>query len=272
MVPAMSIAAPDLWKLALDRQQIDPLELLTALEAQAAEGPWDFRTRLLIRDSLDALVHVWGADRVNNWIELSPKRAPLKRVFLSELGAPGFESLRQRIMETTKPETILQFFRELGLHVHRPTRIDVGGSASLILAELLSRRTEDIDVVNEVPLEIRSQHDVIDRLATRYRIRITHFQSHYLPFGWEQRVRSLGVFDHLSVFLVDPYDVFVGKLFSSRDKDLDDLRELSRYLEKPRIQARVRESASPLRSEIKWAEAGARNWYIVYGDALPSSD
>jgi hypothetical protein len=266
----MSVVTPDLWELALHRQQIDPNELVAALESQAAQTQGDYRTRVLIRDSLDALAHAWGTDRVLAWIAESPSLAPLKLVWDSKLGAPGFDSLRQRIMETTKPETIFQLFRELGQHVRRPTRIDVGGSASLILAGLLSRGTEDVDVVNEVPLEIRSQHDLVDALASRYRIRITHFQSHFLPMGWEQRVHSLGVFDQLSVFIVDPYDVFVGKLFSSREKDLDDLRELARHLEKERIEARVRESAGPLRSEKKWADAGARNWYIVYGEALPT--
>lgn len=266
----MSGLAPDLWELALHRQQIDPNELVAALKGQAAQTQWDYRTRLLIRDSLDALAHAWGADRVRSWMAASPSLAPLKLVWESNLGGAGFDSLRQRIMETTKPETILQLFRELGQHVRRPTRIDVGGSASLILAGLLSRGTEDVDVVNEVPLEIRSQHDLVNTLASRYRIRITHFQSHYLPTGWEQRVHSLGVFDQLSVFMVDPYDVFVGKLFSSREKDLDDLRELARHLEKSRIEARVREGADPLRSEKKWADAGVRNWYVVYGEAFPS--
>lgn len=267
----MLIVPPDLWELALNRQQIDPAELLNAVKRVAAQKQWDFRTRLLIRDSLDALGRALGCECINDWLARSPELACLKQIWDSPLGPAGFESLNQRIMETTKPETILQFFRELGLHLHRPTRIDVGGSASLILANLLSRRTEDIDVVNEVPLEIRSQHELIDSLATRYHIRITHFQSHYLPAGWEHRVHSLGVFHHLSVFLVDAYDVFVGKLFSSREKDLDDLRELAGQLEKARIETRVRESAAPLRSEKKWAQAGARNWYIVYGEPLKAA-
>lgn len=264
----MPIVAPDLWELALHRQQIDPADLLKALKQAAAQTQWDFRTRLLIRDSLNALADVMGRESVNDWLARSPELACLKKIWDSPLGPPGFESLNQRIMETTKPETILQLFRELGLHLHRPTRIDVGGSASLILANLLSRRTEDIDVVNEVPVEIRSQHELINSLVARYHIRITHFQSHYLPVGWGQRVHSLGVYDQLSVFLVDPYDVFVGKLFSSREKDLDDLRALAGQLEKTRIETRIRESAAPLRSEQSWAEAGARNWYIVYGEPL----
>jgi hypothetical protein len=267
---AMSSVAPDLWELALNRRQIDPSDLVSALESQASRHEWDYRTRLLIRDSLDGLARAWGAGRVKKWLGQSARLEALKAIWESPLGPAGFESLPHRIMETTKPETILQFFRELGLHLHHPTRVDVGGAASLILAHLLSRRTEDIDVVNEVPLEMRSQHELLNSLADRYHIRLTHFQSHYLPTGWDRRVMSLGVFDRLSVFLVDPYDVFVGKLFSSREKDLDDLRELASRLEKSRIEARVRESAAPLRSEAKWADAGARNWYIVFGDSIPS--
>ncbi len=68
-------------------------------------------------------------------------------------------------------------------------------------------------------------------LVERYGLRLAHFQSHYLPDGWQRRVESFGVFGELAVFLVDPVDIAVGKLFSRRDKDLDDVRMLKRVLE-----------------------------------------
>lgn len=49
---------------------------------------------------------------------------------------------------------------------------------------------------------------------------LNHFQSHYLPAGRPDRVRSLGRFGKLDVFLVDVYDVLLSKLFSDRNKDL----------------------------------------------------
>jgi hypothetical protein len=193
----------------------------------------------------------------------------LQDLWKADLGPTGFPSLDHRIMETTKPESVLQFLRELGLQLPRSTRIDVGGSIALILAGMLSRRTEDIDIVDEVPAEIRTEYDLLDQLIDRYHLRVTHFQSHYLPTGWGDRVRSLGIFGRLSVFLVDPYDIFVGKLFSARTKDLDDLRELGPRLEKPQIERRLRESAQLLLGEQKLKEDAIRNWYIVYGEPLP---
>src|SRR5205807_2577023 len=134
-----------------------------------------------------------------------------------------------------------------------------------------SRHTDDIDIVNEVPAEIRSQHDLLDQLAQRYGLQLTHFQSHYLPNGWEGRVKSLGRFGRLDVFLVDPCDVFVGKLFSQRTKDLDDLRMLAPQFQRPAIEQRLRDSAGPLMADEALAQNASRNWYILYGDSLPGA-
>ena len=53
----------DLWSLALSGQQIDASSLSIALEEQVARddsSELDFRTRLLIRDSLNALGALLG--------------------------------------------------------------------------------------------------------------------------------------------------------------------------------------------------------------------
>ena len=266
----MPATTTTLWQLVLDRNHIDPLELAAALEDQLSNRPLDFRTRLLIRDSLDALSRRWGATSVSEWLDRSPYRHELEEMRKSDLGPAGFPSLEKRIVQTVKPESVRQLLRELGVELSRDTRIDVGGSIALILEQKLSRRTEDIDVVNEVPAEIRSRHDLLDRLADRYHLRITHFQSHYLPSGWEQRLHSFGVFGRLTVFLVDPYDIFVGKLFSAREKDRDDLRELTPQLQKPVIERRLSEAATNLMANAKWTQDAQRNWYVLYGEPLPS--
>src|SRR5687768_16175766 len=103
---------------------------------------------------------------------------------------------------------------------------------ALILGERLTRRTEDIDVVDELPEVVRAERELLDGFTARYGLRVAHFQSHYLPMGWEARVRSLGRFGQLDVFLVDELDIAVGKLFSAREKDRDDLRVLAGQIEK----------------------------------------
>jgi hypothetical protein len=262
-------ASCDLWTLTREHQWIDPAELAASLEEQARRGDLDFRTRLLIRDSLESLSQYWGGNRVREWLTRSTQQEVLEQIWQSDLGPAGFPSLRHRIMEPTRPETVLQFLRELGAKVDRRTRIDVGGSIALIFGGNLSRNTEDIDVVDEVPPDIRSQHDLLDGLLRRYGLRLAHFQSHYLPTGWADRTRSLGRFGNLDVYLVDPYDVLVGKLFSAREKDLDDVRAIGPQLDRGRIEAILSGSAAPLLADAKLAANAARNWYIVFGDALP---
>lgn len=263
--------AESIWSLVLGRPQIDPAELATALEREAAQGDLDFRTRLLIRDSLDALAGQWGCDRVGDWLGGLPAGQRLQAIWRSDLGPCGFPTISRRIMNVTRADTVLQFLREVSLHVTKPTRFVIGGSIALILAGTLSRHTEDIDVVDEVPGEIREQHELLEQLAGRYGLQLTHFQSHYLPAGWQDRVHSLGNFGPLEVSVVDVLDVFVGKLFSAREKDRDDLRALAPQLGKAAISGRLLAAGGPLLAEAELQKHACENWYVLYGESLPGS-
>ena len=222
----MNRAVDDLWTVALDASFIDADVLSSAVEAAARdEASMDYRTRLLVRDSVRALELHWGAERFRSWIKGSPRRQQIEKICAvarieshRDRDARGFPTLTRRVVDAIKPETVLQFLRELSTHVHTPTRLLIGRSIALILPRYIVRRTDDIDVVDEVPAELRKQHDVLGDLATRFGLRLTHFQSHYLPDGWDQRIHSIGTFDKLHAFRVDAYDVFVGKLFSGRNK------------------------------------------------------
>jgi hypothetical protein len=266
----MSVASPDLWSLTQGRPQIDPAALACALEREVAYDDLDYRTRLLIRDSLDALARYWGRERLDAWLSRSSRRATLEQICKSEFERPGFPTLHQRLMDTTKLETIHQYLRELGDHLAQPVRLQIGGSGALILVGSLGRRTEDLDVVDEVPPEIRAQPDLLNDLAARYGLRLTHFQSHYLPAGWASRMKSMGQFGRLELLVIDPSDIFVGKLFSARTKDRDDLRMLAPQLDKRQITERVRSSATALRREPALAQNATKNWYILFGEDLPS--
>lgn len=260
----------DLWQLVLHAQWIDPADLETAIERELLQPSPDFRTRLLIRDSLSALRSSLGSDCVDRWLRQSRFGADLDKLECSELGPVGFPSLAHRIMQATKSETVQQLLRELGMTIRMPTRLVIGGSIALIMAKALSRRTEDIDVVDEVPTEIRSQHELLDDLAKRYGLHLTHFQSHYLPTGWESRLHFLGTFGKLEVMLVDPCDIFLGKLFSSREKDRDDLRAMAGQFDRAELIERLKNTTESLRQEPGLREAAEKNWYIIFGDALPA--
>jgi len=260
----------DLWSLALKRQQIDPLELAAAVQQEALHDELDFRTRLLIRDSVQALRRYWGRKKLGTWLEGCVSGSRIKSILEQDLGEPGFPSLRRRVVDITRPETIRQFFRDLGSRSHRPVQMHVGGSIALILPGYLKRRTEDIDVVDEVPAEFRSQHKVLRELRDRYNLQLTHFQSHYLPAGWERRLHTLEPFGALQVSLVDAGDVFLSKLSSKRTKDLDDLRALAPQLNKETLVTRLRETAASLLTSESLHEQATQNWYIVYGESLPT--
>jgi hypothetical protein len=262
--------AKDLWSLVQGRPQVDPHDLAAAVEHQAGEPAPDYRTRLLIRDSVEALVRRWGRDKVAEWLAGSPVRLRIEAICREAFEEPGFPSLAERVMDKTDPDDVRQFLRDLGTRLDRPVRVDVGGSVALILRGYLSRHTEDIDVVDEVPPELRTRHELLRDLEKRYGLKLTHFQSHYLPGGWAERVRFLDSFGQLRVHLVDAADVFLSKLFSGRSKDLDDLRALAPQLDKETLARRVRDTAAPLLAEAALRQRAEQNWYILYGEALPT--
>jgi hypothetical protein len=266
----MPVRAHDLWSLVLDRQYVDPRELADAVEAQAEEDALDFRTRLLIRDSLEALRDYWGEGRFGEWLANCPARGRLEAIRHEDLGRTGFPFLREQVMEPTRPETIRQFFEELGSRLHKTVKVNVGGSGALILTGYLSRQTQDLDVVDELPEDIRSLHKTLDSLMQRYRLQLAHFQSHYLPAGWEQRVHSLEPFGRLRVFLVDVYDVFLSKLFSAREKDRDDLRALAPQLDRETLVRRLKDTTAAWQGEANLLQRAQDNWKILFGEALPS--
>jgi hypothetical protein len=266
----MASAGKDLWSLVLNQQYVDPAELADAMEEEARHEQLDFRTRLLLRDSLTALRHYWGPQRLGTWLAASPVRRQIEAIEQQDLGKPGFPFLPEQVMEPTQPDTVKQFFRELGNQLHQSQRLLVGGSIALIMPGYLSRRTQDVDVVDEVPAEIRALGKSLQDLMQRYRLQVAHFQSHYLPKGWEQRIHSLGPFGRLNVFLVDVYDVFLSKLFSAREKDHDDLRAVAPQLEKETLARRLRETAAPLLADPIFRQRAEHNWYVLYGEPLPS--
>jgi hypothetical protein len=268
----MVAQAKDLWSLILDRHQLDPDDLAGAVQDQAARHELDYRTRLLIRDSVIALENHWGEKRLMAWLGCCPARERIESILREDLGEPGFPSLSKRIMETTRPERVREFFRELGMHVHQPLRLYVGGSIALIMPGYLSRTTEDIDLVDEVPAELRSQRDLLEQMTERFDLHLAHFQSHYLPVGWQDRAHSLGSFGPLQVYLVDVYDVFLRKLFSIRIKDRDDLRMLKPQLDKEILIRRLEETTASMLAAPPLRQRAADNWYILYGEALPTGE
>jgi hypothetical protein len=231
----------------------------------------DYRSRVLIRDSLKALRHYWGDERVEAWLRDSPFGAEIETICHGPWDDDrGFPFLEDQVMEPTRPETIQEFLQGLSTLVRRPTRVAVGGSIALILPGYLARETQDLDVVDEVPAEIRSQHQRLAELEKRYRLQIAHFQQHYLPMGWQNRLHYLDTFGELTVYLVDVYDIFLSKLFSIRSKDGDDLRALKPKLDKDTLARRLHDTCGSMLVAESLRQRAEQNWFTLYGEALPT--
>ncbi len=261
----------ELWELVWGKPEVDPGALSQAIEQALDNGSLDFRTRLLIRDSTKALEHYWGSKRLQEWLGSSPVRAKIEAIQKEDLGDPGFPLLKEHLMDKTKLETVKEYLRELGSSIKEPVVLEIGGSIALILTGYLSRATIDLDVVDEVPTVIRVQNKLLDELQKRYHLLLTHFQSHYLPSGWKDRLHYLGRFGALEVYTADVYDIFLGKLFSLRTKDLDDLRAIKPQIDKDHLAKQLLGTTANFLKEPTLKQAAEKNWYILFGENLPLS-
>jgi hypothetical protein len=262
-----------LWDL-LDRPTIDPATLARAIETVIVDPNLDWRTLQLVKEGWEALEESIEPGLLNDYlldrtsIEIAKAiRARIDDAWNSHCDVK-FPSLKERLMPHLSPITIRQFLRELGSAIAHPARITMGGAASLVLRGLLSRATEDVDVVDEVPAVIRDEREILQELSVRYGLRMTHFQSHYLPRDWESRTVDFGTFGKIQVRLVDALDIVAGKVFSARPKDLDDFRMLSLTLNKEELRQRVLKGSTSLTSSDQNRRQAMTNWYIVYGEDL----
>src|SRR5262249_15836921 len=98
---------------------------------------------------------------------------------------------------------------------------------------------------------------------------LAHFQSHYLPSGWDKRLHYQGTYGDLRVDLVDVYDVFLSKLFSIRPKDLDDMRMLLPHIDKNTLSQRLKETTASMLAAEEGRKGAEQNWKILYGEVLP---
>ncbi len=259
----------DPWNLIRGKPQIDPTDLSEALCWQAGEPALDYRTRLLIRDGVQALRSHWGEARVERWLGQCPHRARIEEICREEFDKVGFPTIVRRLMDKTKPEDIQEFLEQIGGSVSQETTVYIAGSVALILPGYLSRHTDDIDLINEVPEAIRKNHARLHELENSYGLTLGHVQSHYFPAGWQQRVHSVGVFGRLRVFRLDVYDVFLSKLYSARQKDLDDLRLLRSQLDKDTLTRKFKESAGDFLVAPRLLELATQNWHLLFGEPLP---
>src|SRR3989454_12824050 len=73
---------------------------------------------------------------------------------------------RSRLVAGLNQDELQQVFDLLGQQVRGHVEVNIAGSIPILLKGLTVRPTDDIDIVDEVPAEIRSQRG-LDRKSTR---------------------------------------------------------------------------------------------------------
>ena len=176
-VPSQALHGADpalaLWNL-LARPTIDPAALARAIETVTVEPNLDWRTLQLVTEGWEALEESIEPGLLNDYLRKRTAiqvaeaiRARTDDAWNSHSDVK-FPSLKERLMPHVSPTTIRQFLRELGSAIAHPATITMGGAASLVFRGLLSRATEDVHVVDEVPAEIRDEYQILDELSARY--------------------------------------------------------------------------------------------------------
>lgn len=243
-----------LWDLVSSHDDLDPQRLALALQEQCRMGLDDPRTKQLAYEC---------------WVALQPWNVEIPEVPPTSEGLGKFTGLQRRVVLVTTSENILSFLREISLGLTVETRIAIGGSSALILDHLLQRATQDVDLVDEIPEAIRLLRPELERAEGIYNLHLAHFQSHYLPEGWERRWVSMPPLRKLQIFRVASLDVYVGKLFSRREKDVRDLVALRPAFPQNAVQEHVTAHGAKLLAEPGLRSQFQDNWYVLYGEDFP---
>jgi hypothetical protein len=259
----------DPWRLVWGQPYIDSRTLATAIEQDLARSADpDFRTRLLVRDSAVALRSYWGARRFAQWLEASPAGLQVREIMDEDLGETGFPAIRRRLVDSIDSTRLRRIFDLLGKGIHKRVEIHVAGSIPTLVKKLTVRPTGDIDLVDEVPEEIRRQRDVLRRIETDFGLAIGHVQSHYLPAHWRERRQWFGDFGGLRVYLLDEYDIFVSKLSSKKPKHQSDLGVLALELDKDTARRRLLIDGRTFLDDPKLRPQIEENWRFIFQEPL----
>lgn len=265
---AMLTETTDLWALVESRPEIDPHDLANAITVQVSRPTDDYRTRLLLHESIQALKTYWGP-RFERWLRNVPSQDEIRKLDEATFDEVGFPSLGRRLMDKTSPDRVRQFFEYLGQRARVRERLDIAGSTALIVPGYLARRTEDVDIVGEIPKEIRENHQLLGELQQIFMLHLGFVQTHYFPMGWQERAHYLDRFGSLDVYLLDVYDVFLSKLFSRRIKDVQDMTVLVPQIDREVLRERLLKHCGSFFAAPPLKQAATDNWKVLFGEEIP---
>ncbi len=259
----------DPWRLVWGQPYIDSRTLATAIEQdlQRDASP-DFRTRLLVRDAAVAMRSYWGSRKFSQWLDASPMGDRIRAILDEDLGETGFPAIRRRLVDSIDSTRLGRIFDLLGRGIHHRVEVHIAGSIPTLIKGLTVRPTGDIDFVDEVPAEIRSQRAVLRKIETDFGLKMGHVQAHYLPSHWQNRRQWLGDFGGLRVYVVDEYDIFVSKLSSKKEKHQSDLGVLALELDKETARQRLITDGKTFLDDPKLRPQILENWRFIFQEPL----
>ncbi len=259
----------DPWALVWGQPYIDCATLVAAIESDLERTPNpDFRTRLLVRDCARAIKSFWGPTKYQRWLTGSRVGRQIRAILREHLGKTGFHAIRSRLVASITKDQLEQVFELLGEGIYPRVEVYVAGSIPTLVKGLTYRPTDDIDFVNEVPPEIRSQRKAVSQVRAEFGLTLGHVQSHYLPANWLNRRQFFGDFGGIRVYLVDVYDVFVSKLSSKQKKHKDDLRVMAPKLDKEKAKERLLGDGKYFLENESQRPQIEENWRFIFREPL----
>ena len=161
--------------------------------------------------------------------------------------------------------------RQLSTHEREEVRLDCMGGFVVTLVYGFSRATGDLDVLEIAPLdagkpllELGMQGGPLHR---KYKIYLDRVGVARVPEDYEERLTEIfpGVFKHLRLLALDPYDLALSKLERNIQRDRDDVKHLAQSVPldlevlKDRYQKELRwQLGNPEREDLTlrlWIEA-----------------
>jgi Nucleotidyltransferase of unknown function (DUF6036) len=136
-------------------------------------------------------------------------------------------------MPDTLPEPWFSFLKELDELVTTTVRLDCIGGFVVTMLYGLGRTTADMDVLHITPRSAEPAFAQVamqgGKLHLKHRVYLDHVTVVTHPDEYESRLREMfsGVFRHLRLMALDPYDLALTKLERNWDRDRSDVRHLA---------------------------------------------
>lgn len=143
--------------------------------------------------------------------------------------------MQSRLENVAPPEPWHSFFRELDSIATEETDLQCVGGFVVTAVYGMPRPTADVDVLSISPAELRKElldkAEVGSALHQKHGVYLQYVGGIVsLPYDYDERLILLysGTYEHLRIFVLDPYDLAMTKLERNQPKDRDDVRYLAR--------------------------------------------